>query len=157
MLLMRYILRSKLGSGLAAVRDNDVTAASSGINIFNLKLTAFVIFAFMTGIAGCVFYIYQGHIEPAGGFNIQWLVAILLDTVIGGEGMEYGPVIGSVVVVFLTFLLARYAGISLLIQGVILVVIMLFFSKGILGAISGSRRPGLFTRLRLASRGSKDK
>ena len=64
-LLMRYILRSKLGSGLAAIRDNDATAAHSGINVFKLKLCSFVIAAFITGMAGAVFYVYQGYIEPA--------------------------------------------------------------------------------------------
>ena len=55
--LMRYILRSKLGTGLAAIRDNESTAASSGINVFSLKLSSFVIAAFVTGLAGTIFYI----------------------------------------------------------------------------------------------------
>jgi branched-chain amino acid transport system permease protein len=63
-LLMQYILRSKLGLGLAAIRDNDNTATSSGINVFKLKLRSFVISAFVTGIAGTIFYIFQGSIEP---------------------------------------------------------------------------------------------
>jgi branched-chain amino acid transport system permease protein len=61
-LLMRIILRSKLGRGLAAIRDNDSTAASCGINVFNLKLYSFVIAAFVTGTAGAIAYIYNGYI-----------------------------------------------------------------------------------------------
>ena len=94
-LLMRYILRSKLGSGLAAIRDNDATAAHSGINVFKLKLSSFVIAAFITGMAGAVFYVYQGYIEPASAFSVQWLVITMLATVIGGEGTEEGPLVGS--------------------------------------------------------------
>ncbi len=56
-LLMRLILRSKLGLGLAAIRDNDNTAASSGVDVFKLKLYSFVIGAVVTGLAGSVFYI----------------------------------------------------------------------------------------------------
>jgi branched-chain amino acid transport system permease protein len=82
--LMRHILRSKLGRGLAAIRDNDSTAASCGINVFNLKLYSFVIAASITGIAGTIFYIYQGFIEPTSAFSIQWLIIIMLATVIGG-------------------------------------------------------------------------
>ena len=137
--LMRYILRSKLGSGLAAIRDNDITAASSGINVFNLKLCSFVIAAFVTGIAGTVFYIYQGYIEPASAFSIRWLVTIMLATVIGGEGTEEGPMVGTVVVVFLYFLLARYAEISLIIQGIILVCIMILAPQGIIGFVRKTR------------------
>jgi branched-chain amino acid transport system permease protein len=138
-LLMRYILRSKLGSGLAAIRDNDATAAHSGINVFKLKLCSFVIAAFITGMAGAVFYVYQGYIEPASAFSVQWLVITMLATVIGGEGTEEGPLVGSIVVVFLYFLLARYAQISLIIQGIILVAIMLLAPQGIMGLARKTR------------------
>ena len=137
--LMRYILRSKLGTGLAAIRDSDSTAASSGINVFNLKLYSFVIAAFVTGLAGTIFYIYQGFIEPMSAFSIRWLITIILATVIGGEGIEEGPTVGTIIVVVLYFLLARYAQISLLIQGVILVGIMLLAPQGIMGTLRRTR------------------
>jgi len=139
-LLMRYILRSKLGSGLAAIRDNDSTAASCGINVFSLKLCSFIIAAFVTGIAGTIFYIYQGFIEPASAFSIRWLITLMLATVIGGEGTEEGPIVGTMIVVFLYFLLARYAEISLIIQGIILVGIMLVAPQGIVGYIRKFQR-----------------
>ena len=133
--LMRYILRSKLGSGLAAIRDNDSTAASSGINVFNLKLYSFVIAAFVTGISGTIFYIYHGYIEPVSAFSIRWLITIMLATVLGGEGTEEGPIVGTIIVIFLHFLLARYAEISLIIQGIILISIMLLAPQGIMGFV----------------------
>lgn len=132
-ILMRYILRSKLGLGLAAIRDNDRTAANSGVNVFNLKLCSFVIASFITGLAGAILYIYQGYIEPASAFSVRWLIIIMLSTVIGGIGTEEGPIVGTVIVVFLHFLLAGYADISLIIQGLILVGIMLLAPKGIMG------------------------
>jgi len=137
--LMRYILRSKLGSGLAAIRDNDITAASSGVNVFTLKLYSFVISAFVTGIAGTIFYTYQGYIEPGSAFSVRWLIIIMLATVIGGEGTEEGPIVGTIIVVFLYFLLARYAEISQIIQGIILVAIMLLAPQGIMGFIRKTR------------------
>ena len=133
--LVRIILRSKLGLGLAAIRDNDSTAASSGINVFQIKLYSFLIAAFITGIAGAVFYSYSGYIEPVSAFNIRWLLVALLATVIGGEGIEEGPIIGTAIVTILHFQLARYAGISLIIQGIILVSIMLAAPQGIMGLI----------------------
>ena len=136
---MRYILGSKLGSGLAAIRDNDGTAASLGINVFKLKLFSFMISAFVTGIAGTIFYMYQGYIEPASAFNIRWLITIMLATVIGGESTEEGPIVGTIIVVFLYFLLARYAEISLIIQGIILIGIMLLAPQGIMGFLRRNR------------------
>jgi len=138
-ILMRYILRSKFGSGLAAIRDNDVTAASTGINIYKLKVFSFVISALVTGVAGTIFYVFQGYIEPGSAFSVRWLVIIMLATVIGGEGIEEGPIIGTVIVVILYFLLARYANISLIIQGVILVTIMLLAPQGIMGTLRKMR------------------
>jgi len=137
--LMRLILRSTLGLGLASIRDNDRSAASCGIDVFRLKLYSFIIGAFVTGIAGGIFYIYQGYIEPASAFNIRWTMIVMLATVIGGMSTEEGPIVGTAVVVFLHFLLARYAGISLLIQGIILVGIMLLAPQGIMGFIRKSR------------------
>jgi branched-chain amino acid transport system permease protein len=138
-ILMRIILRSKVGLGLAAIRDNDNTAASSGVDVFRLKLYSFIIGALVTGIAGTIFYIYQGYIEPSSAFNIRWTMILILATVIGGISTEEGPIIGTVVVVFLHFLLARYPGISLLIQGGILVGIMLLAPQGIMGFIRKTR------------------
>ena len=149
-ILMRIILRSKVGLGLAAIRDNDNTAASSGVNVFRLKLYSFVIGALVTGIAGTIFYIYQGYIEPSSAFNIRWTMILILATVIGGISTEEGPIIGTIIVVFLHFLLARYPGISLLMQGIILVGIMLLAPHGIMGFIRKTRT--YHSMLQLATR-----
>jgi len=133
--LMRVILRSKLGLGLVAIRDNERTAAGCGVYVFRLKLVTFVISAVMTGLAGAIFYLKQGYIEPSATFNVRWTITILLATVIGGMRTEEGPLIGTIVVVVLYFLLARYAGYSLLIQGVILIGIMLLSPQGISGVL----------------------
>nr|WP_320134137.1 branched-chain amino acid ABC transporter permease [uncultured Holophaga sp.] len=134
-IVMRVILRSNLGLGLAAVRDNERSAAAAGVNVFRLKVYTFMISAGITGIAGAIFYLNQGYIEPSATFNAKWTMTLLLATVIGGVRSEEGPMIGSVVAVVLYFLLARYSGYSLLIQGIILVVIMLTSPQGIVGLL----------------------
>jgi branched-chain amino acid transport system permease protein len=154
MVLIRVILRSKLGLGLAAIRDNTSSAASSGIDVFRLKLYSFVIAAFVMGVAGAMFYTYQAYIEPKAGFSINWLMIAMLATVIGGIGIESGPLVGTIIVVILRFQLARYSGISLLIQGLILVTIMLVAPQGIVGLIRDLRQAGRFRMLsRFATRG----
>lgn len=134
-ILMRMILSSKLGLALAAIRDNQRAAAGSGMNVFRLKLYSFVISAVVTGIAGALFYVYQGYIEPTSSFSIQWTMTLILATVIGGINIEEGPIVGTAVVVFLLFVLAKYPGISLLIQGAILVGLMLIAPQGIMGIL----------------------
>lgn len=133
--LVYMILRARLGLGLTAIRDNENTAASAGVNVFRLKLYSFLIAAFIMGIAGAVYYVYSPRINPEGGFSIRWLLMPLMATVIGGEGIEEGPVIGAAIVTFLTFLLASYGAWSLLIQGVILVVVVTLMPQGVGGLL----------------------
>jgi len=135
MVVMRIILRSDLGLGLAAVRDNEKSAAASGVDVFRLKVYTFMISAALTGLAGAVYYLNNGYIEPSATFNVKWTMSLLLATVIGGVRTEEGPFLGSIVAVFLYFALARYSGFSLLIQGIILVVIMLVSPQGIVGML----------------------
>jgi branched-chain amino acid transport system permease protein len=131
--VLHFILKSKLGLGLSSIRDNERAAASCGVNTFWIKVYPFVISAVITGLAGAIFYVNQGYIEPSSTFNVKWTMTLLLAVVIGGMRTEGGPVIGTIIVVILYFLLARYAGFSLLIQGIILVVIMLISPQGIVG------------------------
>lgn len=145
--LIRFILRSNLGLGLAAIRDNEKAAASSGVNVFRLKLYTFIISAAITGLAGAIFYLYQGYIEPSATFNVRWTMTLLLATVIGGMRTEEGPILGTIIVVFLYFLLARYAGYSFLIQGLILIGIMLISPQGVIGLLRRSRLYNDLTKL----------
>jgi branched-chain amino acid transport system permease protein len=133
--LVHWILRTRLGLGLTAIRDNENTAASAGANVFRLKLSSFIIAAFIMGIAGAVYYIYSPRINPTGGFSVRWLLVPLMATVIGGEGLEEGPIIGAAIVTFLTFRLADYGAWSLLIQGVILLAVVTVMPQGIAGLL----------------------
>ena len=88
--LVYIILRARLGLGLTAIRDNENTAASAGVNVFRLKLYSFVIAAFMMGIAGAAYYIFSPRINPVGGFSIRWLLMPLMATVIGAKALKRG-------------------------------------------------------------------
>ncbi len=133
--LVHMILRTRLGLGLTAIRDNENTATSAGVNVFRLKLYSFLIAAFIMGLAGAAYYIFSPRINPMGGFDIQWLLMPLMATVIGGEGLEEGPIIGAAIITFLTFQLADYGAWSLLIQGVILVVVVTLMPQGVAGLL----------------------
>jgi branched-chain amino acid transport system permease protein len=132
-IIVHVILKSDLGLGIAAIRDNQRAAASAGVNTFRIKLYPFIIGAVVTGLAGGIFFIYQPFIEPVSIFNVKWTMIILLATVIGGLRTEGGPIIGTIIYVFLYFLLSNYGNYSILIQGAILLVIMLLSPQGIVG------------------------
>ena len=70
---------------------------------------------------------------------MKWTITMILAVVIGGISTEEGPIIGTVIIVFLHFLLARYAGVSLIIQGVLLIIIMLLVPHGVMGFFRKTR------------------
>lgn len=78
---------------------------------------------------------------------MKWTMTMILATVIGGISTEEGPMIGTVIIVFLHFVLARYAGISLVIQGTLLIIIMLLVPQGIMGFLRKTRPYQSFLRL----------
>lgn len=139
-LIVRVILRSKLGIGLKAVRDSERTATSSGVNILNIKIYIFIIGAVITGLAGAIFYASQQYIEPYSAFSLKWTMILILATIIGGMGTQIGPVVGTAIIIAMYFGLAKYGATSLLLQGVILIGVMLLLPRGIVGEIGRIRR-----------------
>jgi branched-chain amino acid transport system permease protein len=139
-LTVSFILRSKLGVGLKAVRDSERTASSSGVNIFNMKIYIFIIGAIVTGLAGAIFYASQQYIEPYSAFNLKWTMILILATIIGGMGTQIGPVIGTAIIIAMYFGLAKYGAASLLLEGVILVAVMLLLPRGVTGQIGRIRK-----------------
>jgi branched-chain amino acid transport system permease protein len=133
------ILHSKLGLGLMAIRDNEVAAASSGVNIFQTKLIVFALGAFMTGLAGGIYYMYQNFIQPLSAFSIAWTVIITSAAILGGIGTIEGPLVGAAIAVVLQEYLAQYIGISLIIQGAIIIAIMSIAPQGIVGTLHKAR------------------
>lgn len=133
--VIKFVLESRMGLGLAAMRDNERAAASSGVNVYRLKLFSFLISALIIGMAGAVYYVKQAYIEPVSAFSISWTMTLILATVIGGMATKEGPVFGTLVAVFLYFALSRFTGLSLMIQGVILIALMLLAPQGIAGSL----------------------
>lgn len=142
MIVILVVSNSKLGLGLAAIHDNDNAAASSGVDVFRLKLYSFVIGAFVVGLAGGVLFLRSKYIEPISAFQIGWQMTAILAAVIGGLRIQGGPIVGAIILTILHFWLAGYPGYSLLAQGIILVVVMLAAPQGIvsvMGRLRGTR------------------
>jgi len=133
--LVYFILRSKLGLGLMAIRDEETASETLGVDIFRCKLNCFLISAGVTGAVAGVLYLHNIFIQPYSAFGIDWTVRLVFITIIGGIGTIEGPIIGSLLYVFLQQWLSEYPSVSLLILGAIAIGVILVAPKGIMGSI----------------------
>ncbi|MBW1806242.1 MAG: branched-chain amino acid ABC transporter permease [Deltaproteobacteria bacterium] len=133
--LVYMLLRSKLGLGLIAMRDNDDVSETMGVEVFRSKLACFLIAAFVTGLAGAVMYTFQIFIQPYRCFAIDWTIKLVFIVIIGGIGTIEGPIVGSFIYVFLSQLLAEYISVNMLILGSIAIIVILVAPKGIMGTL----------------------
>jgi branched-chain amino acid transport system permease protein len=132
-----WLLRTKRGLGLAAVRDNIEAAKSVGVDAVRMKWTVFLVSAFGTGLAGGLIYMQKARISPDAAFSLQdWTAYVIFIVVIGGIGTIEGPILGVLVFFILQSLLADYGSWYLMALGVIGIAIMLFAPRGLWGLFS---------------------
>ena len=129
------ILRSKIGLGLMAMRDNEEVSETMGVEIFRSKLFCFLVAAFFTGTTAGVFYLFQIFIQPYKAFAMDWTVKLVFIVIIGGISTLEGPIVGTFIYVLLSQWLAEYGSVSMLILGVIAIMIILIAPRGIMGTI----------------------
>ncbi|MBW1675646.1 MAG: branched-chain amino acid ABC transporter permease [Deltaproteobacteria bacterium] len=129
------ILRSKIGLGLMAMRDDEEVSEAMGVEIFRSKLFCFLVAALITGTTAGVLYVFQIFIQPYKAFAIDWTIVLVFIVVIGGIGTIEGPIVGAFIYVLLSQWLAEYGHVSLLILGIIAITIMLVAPKGIMGTL----------------------
>lgn len=140
-----WLLRSKQGIGLAAVRDNLQAARSVGVDASRLKMIVYVATAFGTGITGALVYVQTARISPDAAFSVtDWTAYVIFIVVIGGIGTLEGPFIGILVFFVLQNLFADFGSWYLLILGLIGIVVMLFAPRGLWGLFTGKTGIQLF-------------
>jgi branched-chain amino acid transport system permease protein len=133
--LVYGILRSKLGLGLMAMRDDEAVSETMGVEVFRSKLYCFLIGAFVTGSTAGILYIFQVFIQPYKAFAIDWTVKLVFIVIIGGIGTLEGPIVGALLFVLLSQSLAEYFSVSMLILGAIAIGVILIAPKGIMGTL----------------------
>jgi branched-chain amino acid transport system permease protein len=140
--ITRWMHRGKLGLYLIAVRDDEATAASMGINTVKVKLIVTMISAAITAVGGFFYAQYILFLDPPSVFSINISVQIALLSIIGGLGTPLGPIIGSLVMTPLDGVLSQFfgGGPRLLIYGVALLGAVLLAPKGIVGTVKAWRR-----------------
>jgi len=133
--LVYLLLRSRLGLGLMAMRDDESVSETMGVEVFRSKLYSFLIAGFTTGLTAGVVYVFQIFIQPYKAFAIDWTVVLVFITIIGGIGTIEGPIVGALIYVLLSQLLAEYMSISLFLLGAIAIAVILMAPKGIMGTL----------------------
>ncbi|NJM34191.1 MAG: branched-chain amino acid ABC transporter permease [Rhodomicrobium sp.] len=139
-LLIQRTIHSPFGQTLKAIRENEPRAISLGYNADRYKLFAFIISAGLSGIAGAMFALV---FQIATLNNVHWHTSgeVVLMTLLGGMGTVLGPVVGAFFVASLQQYLAAFGAWVSIFQGIIFVVCVLLFRRGIVGEIVAFMKP----------------
>lgn len=136
--------RSEFGLTVESLREDEMGAESIGINTSHYKLAVFMISAFIAGTAGAFYAHYERLISP-NMLSTGVTFSIITMVMVGGIGTIWGPIIGAVVLTFLSEGLrfveeAINLDIRMIIYGVVLALVILFMRQGLVGVLSGLGR-----------------
>lgn len=152
-ILLQNFLRSSYGRAILAVREDEIAANSTGISAFRYKMIGFVIAAFIAGIGGALYAPFIGFVKPdLASYNrsIDYLIFVVL----GGMGSITGSVLAAFVLTYLQEFLRFLSDYRLVIYPIILILVMLFRPRGLLGTkeISFVKLAGRIKRIVLEKR-----
>jgi branched-chain amino acid transport system permease protein len=132
--LVYFLLRSRRGLALTAIRDDETGARGLGVNVLRSKLWVYIIAAFGTGVTGAVIYLNLLRVQPEAGFSLQWSALMIFAVVIGGLGTIEGPIIGAVIFFVLQQLLSDYGTWYLILIGALAAGVVVFAQRGLWGS-----------------------
>jgi len=137
--LIYRIRRSPFGLVLAGIRENDRRVEFAGISLKNYRLGAFIISGTFAGLAGALGTLLESNTSP---FSAHWSHSAepVLVSLIGGIQTFTGPLVGSAVFIVLREIIERFTNNWMLWYGLILLVIIMGFRGGIVGALSGFKK-----------------
>lgn len=131
-LLMRLVIGSSLGKAFMAVRENDVRASLIGLNVYLIRLTAFVMAGFLAGVSGALFAFFGRYASATymfyhvSGEGLVWAI-------VGGAGTLFGPIIGTTVFIIIREVVSSHWEHHSLIVGVLAILVVIFAPKGLVG------------------------
>jgi branched-chain amino acid transport system permease protein len=136
---------SKWGFWWRAVKDNPDAAESLGVVVFNSKMGAAAVSAFLTAVGGAFYAQFVSYIDPESVMGFQFSLLMALPAVIGGIGTLWGPVLGAVILIPLTELTRSFIGgsgrgVDLIVYGTVIVLISLARPEGLVGLFSRRRK-----------------
>jgi branched-chain amino acid transport system permease protein len=137
LLVAWWLKRSRYGAWLQAVRDNEDSAAALGVNVFRVKLAAIAISGALMAAGGAFYLQYFRYVDPHIAYGPAISVEALLAAIVGGMGTVFGPLAGAAALHLLgeatRGLLEQAPGANLMIYGALLVLIVMFLPRGIMG------------------------
>ena len=132
--------RSRFGMGLKAVREDEDKARALGVPTFQAKLIAFVVSALFTGLAGGLYALWFGDLDPVFQFSILMGAYMVLMALLGGVRELFGPLVGAIVVgLSIEFFKAEFGDTQfhLVATGLLLALGVLFMPEGVIPAVKG--------------------
>ena len=134
--LVYFIVRSRTGLALRAIREDETSAAAHGIHVLKYKVLAFSIGAFLAGLCGSLYGIYLFHINPDSVLKLDWTLYPILMCVIGGTGTITGPLLGALFI-STVFSVADIYFVQMhpVMAGTLIILVMKFMPKGLIGLI----------------------
>ena len=144
LVITRVIERSRFGAWLTAVRENEDAAKALGVDAFAVKLAAMVVSGAITAAAGCFYTQYFLFVDSGIAYGTWISIEALLTPIIGGAGTVFGPLIGALVVKALgegaLMVTGDAPGLDLVVFGAVLVLVIWFTPRGLIGGLDVLRR-----------------
>ncbi len=139
LLLVAILKNSRFGAALQAARQNVDRLSAVGIKAFNIRLTAFVISAMITGLAGALFADLNRFVSPN---MLSWHTSgeIMVFVILGGVGRLFGPVAGAAMFILFEFIFGGLTEHWMFFLGLVLLAVVLFARGGLIGVIAGKER-----------------
>ena len=131
---LRWVERSKLGVGLAAIREDEDAAQTLGVNATRLKMQAFLLSAFLTGLVGGIYSYYQSYLHPSFVFDTQISINIVLMALLGGRLSWVGPLLGAALLSVINEVLTIQveAQTARIVFGLLLIGVIIFLPDGLM-------------------------
>ena len=133
--IIRNIVNSRVGLALETIRENEEAAGSLGVNTLRYKVMVFALAAAFAAVAGSLYAHLALFISPET-FGVMTSIEVLVVVVIGGLARNDGAVIGAIVMTLLPEMLYGFEEHRLLVYGIIMLLLVMFAPKGIVGVIA---------------------
>src|ERR1700731_1440745 len=130
--LVWRLTRTRLGQAWSAIREDELAASSNGINVPLYKMIAFIISAVLAGYAGALETHINFFVDPLE-YSVTRTIQILTFAVVGGTTNVFGPIVGAVFFASLPEIFRQFAACRDVVNGVILILIIIFRPQGIVG------------------------
>ena len=138
-----WIARSRFGTALLAIREDEDAALVMGINTTRYKIAALALSAFFTSIAGGIHAYWITFVDPAGSFDLTLNVRMVIMAMFGGPGTVFGPLIGAFTLSAVYDVLASsISTAAALLFGLVIVLAVIFMPRGLWDLAGGFRRDG---------------